>query len=142
MRTTFIAALAAGLAFASGANAEWPTCGHVDAFPGADWRQTDPGRRGWDEAQLDAARQIFSGQPSAAVMVVHPSGSGLSRQAVNAIARARPHRLIYVSSDVATLARDGRSLHQSGYQLVEVQPIDMQPQTFHIETVSLWVRQE
>ena len=60
-----------GLAFASGANAEWPTCGHVDAFPGADWRQTDPGRRGWDEAQLDAARQIFSGQPTAAVMVVH-----------------------------------------------------------------------
>lgn len=76
----------------------------------------------------------------AAVMVVHPPGSGLSRQAVNAVGRAAPHRLVYVSSDVATLARDGRSLHQSGYQLVEVQPIDMQPQTFHIETVSLWVK--
>lgn len=77
----------------------------------------------------------------AAVMVVHPPGSGLSRQAVNAVGRAAPHRLVYVSSDVATLARDGRSLHQSGYQLVEIQPIDMQPQTFHIETVSLWVRE-
>jgi len=43
-----------------------------------------------------------------------------------------------VSSDVATLARDGRSLAKAGYQLVEVQPIDVQPQTFHIETVSLW----
>lgn len=74
--------------------------------------------------------------PGAAVMVVHPWANGLSRQAVSAIGLAAPHRLIYVSSDVATLARDGRSLHQSGYQLVEVQPIDMQPQTFHIETVS------
>ncbi|MBK8905112.1 MAG: class I SAM-dependent RNA methyltransferase [Anaerolineaceae bacterium] len=76
------------------------------------------------------------------VMVVHPWANGLSRQAISAIGRAAPHRLIYVSSDVATLARDGRSLHQSGYQLVEVQPIDMRPQTFHIETVSLWVKEK
>lgn len=74
------------------------------------------------------------------VMVVHPWANGLSRQALSAISRAAPHRLVYVSSDVATLARDGRSLQQSGYQLVEVQPVDMQPQTFHIETVSLWVK--
>lgn len=74
------------------------------------------------------------------VMVVHPWANGLSRQALSAIGRAAPHRLVYVSSDVATLARDGRSLQQSGYQLVEVQPVDMQPQTFHIETVSLWVK--
>ena len=90
------------------------------------------------EGEVEA---VLPALPSAAVMVVHPPGSGLSRQAISAIGRAAPGRLIYVSSDVATLARDGRSLQQNGYQLVEVQPIDMQPQTFHIETVSLWVKE-
>ena len=74
------------------------------------------------------------------LMVAHPWASGLSRKAVMAITAAKPDRFIYVSSDVATLARDGRSLGNAGYKLVEVQPIDMQPQTFHIETVSLWER--
>ena len=72
------------------------------------------------------------------LMVAHPDASGMSRKAVTAVTRAKPRQLIYVSSDVATLARDGRSLAKAGYQLVEVQPIDMQPQTYHIETVSLW----
>ena len=76
----------------------------------------------------------------AEVMVVHPWANGLSRKAGSAVTKAKPARLIYVSSDVATLARDGRSLHQNGYTLVEIQPIDMLPQTFHIETVSLWTQ--
>jgi 23S rRNA (uracil1939-C5)-methyltransferase len=75
-------------------------------------------------------------------MVAHPWANGLSRKAVTAIIAAKPERFIYVSSDVATLARDGRSLAKAGYQLVEVQPIDMRPQTFHIETVSLWERND
>ncbi|MCB8938235.1 MAG: class I SAM-dependent RNA methyltransferase [Ardenticatenaceae bacterium] len=74
------------------------------------------------------------------VMVAHPWGNGLSKKAVTAVSQAKPARFIYVSSDVATLARDGRSLAKAGYNLVEIQPIDMQPQTFHIETVSLWER--
>ena len=76
------------------------------------------------------------------LMVAHPWANGLSRKAVAAIIAAKPQRFIYVSADVATLARDGRSLAKAGYQLVEVQPIDMQPQTFHIETVSLWERKD
>lgn len=76
------------------------------------------------------------------LMVAHPWANGLSRQALAAIIAAKPEQFIYVSSDVATLARDGRSLAKGGYQLVEVQPIDMQPQTFHIETVSLWERND
>jgi 23S rRNA (uracil1939-C5)-methyltransferase len=72
------------------------------------------------------------------LMVAHPWANGLSRKAVTAIIAAKPERFIYVSADVATLARDGRSLHKAGYQLVEIQPIDMQPQTFYIDTVSLW----
>lgn len=72
------------------------------------------------------------------VMVVDPPASGLPVQVVDEIGRLAPARLIYSSSDLATLARDARRLTESGYQLVELQPIDMFPQTFEIQTVSLW----
>jgi 23S rRNA (uracil1939-C5)-methyltransferase len=75
-------------------------------------------------------------RPNAAV--VDPPADGLSKEAVEAVVALAPRRLIYVSSDVATLARDGRQLHQAGYRPLEVQPIDMLPQTYHVHTVSLW----
>lgn len=72
------------------------------------------------------------------VIVVNPPASGLTREGMQAVVEKRPLRLIYVSSDVATLARDGKQLHRAGYRLADIQPIDTRPQTFHIETVSLW----
>ena len=74
------------------------------------------------------------------LMVVDPPPEGLSRRAVTLIKTIAPPRLIYVSSDVATMARDGRQLSQAGYVAEVVQPIDMQPQTSHVLTVSLWLR--
>ena len=75
------------------------------------------------------------------LLLLHPPHDGLSREALQAVLQKRPSRLIYVSSDVATMARDGRQLmHNGGYKLVEIQPIDMQPQTYRVETVSLWER--
>jgi 23S rRNA (uracil1939-C5)-methyltransferase len=73
-------------------------------------------------------------------VVVDPPRTGLEREAVKALVDARPERVIYVSCDPATLARDGQQLAKAGYRLVEVQPVDMFPQTYHIETVSLWRR--
>ena len=49
-------------------------------------------------------------------------------------------RIVYVSCEPTTLARDGALLIEGGYHLLEVQPLDMFPQTFHVETVSLWQR--
>lgn len=72
------------------------------------------------------------------VVVVNPPSSGLTREGMKVVVDKRPLRLIYVSSDVATLARDGKHLSRAGYRLVEIQPIDARPQTFHIDTVSLW----
>lgn len=72
--------------------------------------------------------------------VVDPPRTGLTREALEGLVAAAPRRIVYVSCDPATLARDGRRLVDAGYHLVQVQPVDMFPQTYHIETVSLWVQ--
>ncbi len=79
--------------------------------------------------------------PRPDLLVVHPSEKGLSKGAMRAIGGQRPLRLIYVSSDVAILARDGKQLVQAGYRLKAIQPIDTAPQTYHLDTVSLWQRE-
>ena len=71
-------------------------------------------------------------------VVVDPPRTGLEREAVEGLVAASPDRIVYVSCDPATLARDGRQLARAGYRLVEAQPVDMFPQTYHIEVVSLW----
>jgi hypothetical protein len=56
---------------------------------------------------------------------------------IDALLKIRAPRIVYVSCDPATFARDARRLARGGYHLNKVQPVDMFPQTFHIETVSL-----
>ncbi len=74
------------------------------------------------------------------LIVVDPPDGGLAATVSKTIAKIAPARLVYVSADLPSLARDGKKLAQSGYQLVEVQPVDMTPQSFQIDTVSLWQR--
>jgi 23S rRNA (uracil1939-C5)-methyltransferase len=74
------------------------------------------------------------------VLVVQPPRSGLKPKTLDEVVLLNPERLVYVSADIATLARDGRRFAQKDFQLVEVQPIDMWPQTYHTLTVSLWKR--
>jgi len=69
-------------------------------------------------------------------MVLDPARVGCQPAAIEAIARLAPTRLVYVSCEPATLARDLRLLSDRGYRLLSVEPLDMFPQTAHIECVS------
>ena len=71
------------------------------------------------------------------VIVVDPPRKGCAIALLEAIVGAKPERVVYVSCDCATLARDVKILEEGGYKLRIVQPIDMFPQTSHVETVSV-----
>jgi len=73
------------------------------------------------------------------VAIVDPPRRGLGAVGVDAITAAEPHTVVYVSCDPASLARDTGLLAARGYELDSATPVDMFPQTFHIETVARYV---
>ena len=74
------------------------------------------------------------------VILVDPPRAGIGRRALEAIIAMQPSILAYVSCDPATLARDGKRLAAGGYRLAQITPFDLFPQTYHIESISFWVR--
>lgn len=77
-----------------------------------------------------------------AAIVLDPPRSGCLPGAIDAVARLMPHTVVYVSCDPGTLARDLRMLCDRGFALVLVQPLDMFPQTIHIECIAVLRRRE
>jgi len=75
------------------------------------------------------------------VVVVDPPRKGCGIELLEAIAKSEPKRIVYVSCDPGTLARDLGILRDMGYMTKEVQPVDMFPQTSHVEACVLLVRQ-
>jgi len=75
------------------------------------------------------------------VVVVDPPRAGMAPAALEALIRLEPTCIAYVSCDPATLARDLRRLMEAGYTLRHVTPFDLFPQTYHIESISLLVRE-
>jgi len=73
-------------------------------------------------------------------VILDPPRSGCGSDVIQQLVSLRPERLVYVACDPATLARDARILAEGGYALIEVQPLDLFPQTFHVESVALFVR--
>lgn len=72
---------------------------------------------------------------SSTVVVVDPPRAGCSESFLKQLDAFGPARVVYVSCDPATQARDARVLVDSGYRIVDVTPFDLFPQTRHIESV-------
>jgi 23S rRNA (uracil1939-C5)-methyltransferase len=79
-----------------------------------------------------------AGKPD--VVVVDPPRAGLSQKVVRRIIEASPKRIVYVSCNPTTLAPNAAQLVEAGWRLVKVRPVDMFPQTPHIECVALLER--
>ena len=71
------------------------------------------------------------------VIVVDPPRKGLAPEVIDAMVMMSPARIVYVSCDPATLARDVKLLSQRGYSLTHAEAFDLFPRTFHVETVVL-----
>ena len=86
---------------------------------------------------LHAAVEMFLARPPehADVTIVDPPRTGMSREALDGVLRLRPRQIVYVSCDVATLARDTRRMVDGGYTIEGADAFDLFPNTPHVECV-------
>lgn len=75
------------------------------------------------------------------VVVVDPPRKGLTETLIESIVAMKPEKVVYVSCNPSTLARDLRIFEDGGYKTTKVQPVDMFPQTMHVECVALIERE-
>jgi len=85
----------------------------------------------------EAAKELHSRDLNPDVIIVDPPRKGLSSDVIDQIASISPKRIVYISCDPATLARDLKLLDVKGYQTKEVTPVDMFPRCAHVECVAL-----
>ena len=70
-----------------------------------------------------------------------PPRAGLGTETVQAVLAQGAKHLVYISCDPATLGRDGKQLAMGGYSMSKIYMFDMFPQTYHIESLSVWSKQ-
>ncbi|MHB1571186.1 MAG: class I SAM-dependent RNA methyltransferase, partial [Solirubrobacteraceae bacterium] len=110
-----------------------------DAIANARLNEIDNARFFAGDVRL-ALRELVekAGRPD--LIVVDPPRAGLSQKVVRRMLEAAPKRIVYVSCNPTTLAPNAAQLVEAGYELVRVRPVDMFPQTPHIECVAELVR--
>jgi 23S rRNA (uracil1939-C5)-methyltransferase len=81
--------------------------------------------------------EVIGSVERADVVVLDPPRRGCNPETVKRIVGLRPRRIVYVSCNPATLARDLGLFGELGYATSDVEPLDMFPQTFHVETIAL-----
>lgn len=89
-----------------------------------------------------AAKQLEREGVKADVIVLDPPRKGCDPALIDTVVQLTPKRVVYVSCDPATLARDCALLVQKGYAIGSVTPVDMFPRTAHVETVVLMTRND
>jgi 23S rRNA (uracil1939-C5)-methyltransferase len=111
----------------------------ADAIAGARRNEIDNAHFFAGDVRL-ALRELVqrAGRPD--LLVIDPPRSGLSQKVVRRIIEAGPRRVVYVSCNPTTLAPNAAQLVEAGYVLRRVRPVDMFPQTPHIECVALLER--
>ena len=77
--------------------------------------------------------KMYSEEKTANVVVVDPPRKGCDEKVLDTIVSMKPDRVVYVSCNPSTLARDLAYLDERGYKCVEIQPVDMFPHTMHVE---------
>jgi 23S rRNA (uracil1939-C5)-methyltransferase len=111
----------------------------ADAIAGARRNEIDKVRFFAGDTRLALPELLErAGRPD--VIVVDPPRAGLSKKVVHRIIDASPRRIVYVSCNPTTLAPNAAELVEAGWQLRRVRPVDMFPQTHHIECVALFER--
>jgi 23S rRNA (uracil1939-C5)-methyltransferase len=111
----------------------------ADAIAGARLNEIDNARFFAGDVRVSLRELVArAGRPD--VVVVDPPRAGLSRKVVRRIIEAAPQRVVYVSCNPTTLAPNAAQLGDAGYRLRRVRPVDMFPQTPHIECVALLER--
>lgn len=71
------------------------------------------------------------------VVILDPPRAGLHQDLIDAVVKAQPRRIVYISCDPGTLSRDIKIMEEKGYTFCEATPVDMFPETGHVETVVL-----
>ena len=69
-------------------------------------------------------------------MIIDPPRSGMHKNTVDDVMQLNPGKIVYVSCNPATQARDIKLMVEAGYKLLKMKPVDMFPHTYHIENVA------
>ena len=88
----------------------------------------------------DAVKQLEQEGEKTDVVLVDPPRKGLSKDVIETVVNMQPKRVVYISCDPATLARDCEIFNSLGYSVKEVTPVDMFPRTSHVEAIILMTR--
>lgn len=118
--------------------------GHVTAVEGDRFSAADLKRNAHDRdiaVKAQAVEDFVLRSPHKfSTVIVDPPRTGMSKEAMAGMVKLQAARIVYVSCDVATVARDARVLLDAGYRIVSARAFDLFPNTAHVETVIAFAR--
>jgi 23S rRNA (uracil1939-C5)-methyltransferase len=110
-----------------------------DRASGADLRENARALEPRLEVKVSAVEEYLATRARApATVIVDPPRSGMSKDAIERVTALRPSRIVYVSCDPPTLARDARRLLDGGYRLRSLRAFDLFPNTPHVESLAVF----